>query len=121
MRSRPRATQAGQLFFLFLSPDGKVFHSRKKVLDHMEKLGGYTQFDFDKVREGAKNPRRFNGDNKRKHQELLDDEDSRDNFKNKNDDSLEEEYIPSSGAHDENDNQSKTKRSKGGLSFKQYF
>ena len=40
----------------------------------MEKLGGYTQFDFDKVREGAKNPRRFNGDNKRKHGVLLDED-----------------------------------------------
>ena len=74
LRTRPRATQIGQLFFLFLSPDGKVFHSRKKVIDHMEKLGGYTQFDFDKVREGAKNPRRFNGDNKRKHGVLLDED-----------------------------------------------
>ena len=61
IRSRPRATQAGQLFFLFLSPDSKVFHSRKKVVEHMEKLGGYSQFDFDKVREGSKNPRRSVG------------------------------------------------------------
>ena len=41
----------------------------------MEKLGSYSQFDFDLVREGAKNPQRFNGDNKRKHSELLKDND----------------------------------------------
>ena len=65
MRSRPRATQAGQLFFIFLSPDNKVFHSRKKVMEHMEKLGGYSQFDFDKVREGSKNPRKSVGAGKK--------------------------------------------------------
>ena len=61
MRSRPRATQAGQLFFIFLSPDHKVFHSRKKVMEHMERLGGYSQSHFDKVREGSKNPRKSVG------------------------------------------------------------
>lgn len=40
-------------------------------MDHMEKLGGYTQFDFDKVREGGKNPNRFSGNGTRKHVELL--------------------------------------------------
>ena len=65
IRSRPRATQAGQLFFIFLSPDFKVFHSRKKVMEHMERLGGYSQFDFDKVREGSKNPRKSVGAGKK--------------------------------------------------------
>ena len=108
-RTRPRATQAGQLFFLYLSPDMKVFHSRKKVMEHMEKLGGYSQFDFDLVREGAKNPQRFNGDNKRKHAELLNDPDedsnSRDAFvaaptpsktKRKTEKDEEESWTPSS-------------------------
>ena len=71
IRSRPRATQAGQLFFLFLAPDRAIFHSRRKVMDHMEKLGGYTQFDFDKVRDGGKNPNRFSGNGTRKHVDLL--------------------------------------------------
>ena len=75
VRTRPRATQAGQLFFLFLSPDQKVFHSRKKVMEHMESLGGYSQFDFDKVREGAKNPRKSLSVG-RKHDHLLEDDDS---------------------------------------------
>ena len=52
-RTRPRATQAGQMFYLFLAPDKKIFHSRKKVMEHMELLGGYTQFDFDKVKQAA--------------------------------------------------------------------
>ena len=77
LRSRPRGTQAGQLFFLFLAPDRAIFHSRRKVMDHMEKLGGYTQFDFDKVREGGKNPNRFSGNGKRKHVDLLPESDSK--------------------------------------------
>ena len=40
-------------------------------MDHMEKLGGYTQFDFDKVRDGGKNPNRFSGNGTRKHVDLL--------------------------------------------------
>lgn len=75
----------------------------------MEKLGGYSQFDFDLVREGAKNPQRFNGDNKRKHAELLNDPDedsnSRDAFvaaptpsktKRKTEKDEEESWTPSS-------------------------
>ena len=37
LRTRPRPTQEGQLYFIFLSPEGQVFHSRKSVLQHMEK------------------------------------------------------------------------------------
>ena len=71
IRSRPRATQAGQLFYLFLAPDRAIFHSRRKVMEHMDKLGGYTQFDYDKVREGAKNTSRLTGNGTRKHVELV--------------------------------------------------
>ena len=46
-------------------------------MDHMEKLGGYAQFDFDKVREGGKNPNRFSGNGKRKHVDLLPESDSK--------------------------------------------
>merc|ERR1711971_1316125 len=35
MKTRPRPSQVGQLFFVFLSPDNKVFHSRKAVIEHM--------------------------------------------------------------------------------------
>lgn len=34
-------------------------------MEHMEKLGGYSQFDFDKVREGSKNPRKSVGAGKK--------------------------------------------------------
>eukprot|EP00090_Calanus_glacialis_P032607 TRINITY_DN5402_c0_g1_i1.p1 TRINITY_DN5402_c0_g1~~TRINITY_DN5402_c0_g1_i1.p1 ORF type:complete len:771 (-),score=183.65 TRINITY_DN5402_c0_g1_i1:105-2417(-) len=54
MRTRPRPAQEGQLYFIFLSPDNQVFHSRKAVMQHMEKVGGFSQFDFDRVRAGAK-------------------------------------------------------------------
>ena len=135
IRSRPRATQAGQLFFLFLSPDLKIFHSRKKVMEHMEKLGGYTQFDYDKVREGAKNPKRFNGDNKRKHEEFLDDEDSREAtpVKRRKPEKKkgEDDWTPSAknGKKQEDHEEEKTektedgksKRSRANLSFKDYF
>ena len=40
-------------------------------MEHMDKLGGYTQFDYDKVREGAKNPSRLTGNGTRKHVELV--------------------------------------------------
>merc|ERR550532_2399747 len=54
MKTRPRPSQEGQLFFVFLSPDNKVFHSRKAVIEHMKMIGGYTQLDYDRVKEGAK-------------------------------------------------------------------
>merc|ERR1719397_489700 len=46
-----------------------------KVMEHMESLGGYSQFDFDKVRKGAKNPRKSLTVG-RKHDNLLDEEES---------------------------------------------
>lgn len=130
MRTRPRATQAGQLFFLFLSPDQKVFHSRKKVMEHMESLGGYSQFDFDKVREGAKNPRKSLGVG-RKHEHLLD-EDSKDTPKIKRK-SEEEDWSPqkkkaskektkSEDEEKENKTDVETKRSRRSrTSFQKYF
>jgi len=54
MRTRPRPAQEGQMYFIFMSPDLQVFHSRKAVIQHMEKVGGYSQADFDRVRAGAK-------------------------------------------------------------------
>ena len=126
MRSRPRATQAGQLFFIFLSPDNKVFHSRKKVMEHMEKLGGYSQFDFDKVREGAKNPRKSVGagrktENAEEEEEEEEEPAKTDKPKTKRK-SKEEEWTPKKKAvsketnsqeeEKENKTELKTKRSK---------
>merc|ERR1719499_2436601 len=54
MRTRPRPAQEGQMYFIFMSPDNQVFHSRKAVIQHMEKEGTYKQSDFDRVRAGAK-------------------------------------------------------------------
>ena len=135
IRSRPRATQAGQLFFLFLSPDSKVFHSRKKVIEHMEKLGGYSQFDFDKVREGSKNPRKSVGAGK-KQENVLEEEEKEEaasvekpKAKRK---SEEEDWAPkkkaaskeTSSEDEEKENKTdvKPKRSKRSrTSFQQYF
>lgn len=66
VRSRPRGTQAGQLLFLFLAPDRAISPSRRKVMDHMEKLGLHPVRNFEKVREGGKNPNRFSGNGTRK-------------------------------------------------------
>ena len=54
IRSRPRPNQEGQRFFIFLSPEGQVFYSRKSMLGHMEKTGGYSLEDLDKVRRHTK-------------------------------------------------------------------
>ena len=54
MKTRPRPSQEGQVFSVFLSPDNKVFHSRKAVVEYMKLMGVYQQADFDRVREGAK-------------------------------------------------------------------
>ena len=54
MKTRPRPSQEGQVFSVFLSPDNKVFHSRKAVIEHMKVMGCYSQEDYDKVKEGAK-------------------------------------------------------------------
>jgi len=61
LRTRPRPTQEGQLYFIFLSPEGQVFHSRKAVLQHMEKTGGYSVEDINKVRKSAKTGPRGRG------------------------------------------------------------
>merc|ERR1719445_1097506 len=86
MKTRPRPSQEGQLFFVFLSPDNKVFHSRKAVIEHMKMIGGYTQVDYDRVKEGAKpgprnKKRRSQGgklDNEKRRKLELDCENSRD-------------------------------------------
>ena len=54
MKTRPRPSQEGQVFSVFLSPDNKVFHSRKAVVEYMKLMGVYQQADFDRVKEGAK-------------------------------------------------------------------
>ncbi|MCP3665001.1 MAG: hypothetical protein GY696_21305, partial [Gammaproteobacteria bacterium] len=54
IRSRPRPNQEGQRFFIFLSPEGSVFYSRKAMLGHMEKTGGYSLEDLEKVRRSTK-------------------------------------------------------------------
>ena len=61
LRTRPRPTQEGQLYFIFLSPEGQVFHSRKSVLQHMEKTGGYSLEDINKVKKSAKTGPRGRG------------------------------------------------------------
>ena len=61
MRSRPRPTQEGQLYFIFMSPDLQVFHSRKAMVQHMEDAGTYSKEDLHKVRQLAKpGPRPMN-------------------------------------------------------------
>ena len=103
----------------------------------MELLGGYTQFDYDKVREGAKNPKRFGGEtNPRKHAEFLEDEDSRDAatpVKKKRGEKSggEEDWTPSARTnikkqedHEEEETKTeevKSKRTRANLSFKNYF
>merc|ERR1711978_592594 len=54
MKTRPRPSQEGQVFSVFLSPDLKVLHSRKAVIEHMKEMGSYAQEDYDRVKEGAK-------------------------------------------------------------------
>ena len=54
MKTRPRPSQEGQVFSVFLSPDLKVLHSRKAVIEHMKEMGTYAQEDYDRVKEGAK-------------------------------------------------------------------
>ena len=61
IRSRPRPTQEGQMYFVYMSPEGQVFHSRKAVLQHMEKTGGYSIEDINKVRRSAKTGPRGRG------------------------------------------------------------
>merc|ERR1712158_3949 len=61
MRSRPRPTQEGQLYFIFMSPEFQVFHSRKAMVQHMEDAGTYSKEDMFKVRQLAKpGPRPMN-------------------------------------------------------------
>ena len=61
MRSRPRPTQEGQLYFIFMSPELQVFHSRKAMVQHMEDAGTYSKEDMFKVRQLAKpGPRPMN-------------------------------------------------------------
>merc|ERR1712192_280450 len=61
MRSRPRPTQEGQLYFIFMSPELQVFHSRKAMVQHMEDAGTYSKEDMYKVRQLAKpGPRPMN-------------------------------------------------------------
>merc|ERR1712037_678480 len=48
MRSRPRPTQEGQLYFIFMSPDFQVFHSRKAMVQHLEDAGTYSKEDMHK-------------------------------------------------------------------------
>ena len=64
LRSRPRPTQEGQMYFVYMSPEGQVFHSRKAVLQHMEKTGGYSIEDINKVRRSAKTGPRGRGKGK---------------------------------------------------------
>ena len=54
MKTRPRPSQEGQVFSVFLSPDNKVFHSRKGVIEHMKLMGCYCQADYERVKEGSK-------------------------------------------------------------------
>merc|ERR1719270_1543417 len=44
----------------YQSPEGKVFSSRKSVLEFMEQCGSYTDVDFEKVRKGIKKKRKKN-------------------------------------------------------------
>jgi hypothetical protein len=50
LRSRPRPTQEGQMYFVFLSPEGQVLHSRRAVLQHMEKSGCYSREELKRMR-----------------------------------------------------------------------
>jgi hypothetical protein len=43
LRSRPRPTMEGQKYFVFMSPEGQIFQSRRAVLQHMEKSNGYSR------------------------------------------------------------------------------
>merc|ERR1712013_405088 len=56
-----RPTQEGQLYFIFMSPELQVFHSRKAMVQHMEDAGTYSKEDMFKVRQLAKpGPRPMN-------------------------------------------------------------
>ena len=52
------------MYFVYMSPEGQVFHSRKAVLQHMEKTGGYSIEDINKVRRSAKTGPRGRGKGK---------------------------------------------------------
>ena len=60
MRTRPRPSQEGQFCYVFLSPDRKLFHSRKAVVQHMEKVGGYSQFELDQAKDGWRAKQKIN-------------------------------------------------------------
>jgi hypothetical protein len=50
LRSRPRPTMEGQKYFVFMSPEGQIFQSRRAVLQHMEKSGGYSREELRQMR-----------------------------------------------------------------------
>lgn len=54
MKTRPRPAQEGQRYYIFMSKDGQVIHSRKAVLQQMEKEGTYTEEDFARVKQLAR-------------------------------------------------------------------
>ena len=47
----------------YLSPEGKIFSSRKSVMEFMQQCGTYTDNDFDKVRKGMNRKRKKKSDN----------------------------------------------------------
>jgi len=47
----------------YLSPEGKIFSSRKSVMEFMQQCGTYTENDFDKVRKGMNRNRKKKSDN----------------------------------------------------------
>ena len=47
----------------YLSPEGKIFSSRKSVLEFMQQCGTYSDNDFDKVRKGMVRKKRKKMDN----------------------------------------------------------
>lgn len=47
----------------FLSPEGKIFSSRKSVVEYMEQCGTYTEEDFEKVKKGINKKKKKKMDN----------------------------------------------------------
>ena len=46
----------------YLSPDGKIFSSRKAIVEFMEQCGTYSEQDFEKVKKGINRKRRKDND-----------------------------------------------------------
>jgi len=60
MKFRVRAAQDGQKTYIYMSPEGDIYHSRKAIVQKMESDGNYTEDEIELMRKRAKPGPRVN-------------------------------------------------------------